>query len=197
MKLHETIINIRVDLQNAGLKKSGKNKFAGFEYYELSDFLPKLNELMKEKKVNDVFTIKDGIASLTLKLADELQSYEIPFVMFDVPMSNNGKQSMQPIQYLGALNTYYKRYLYLNAFGITDGEVIDAMNNADNETKPTQKQAETQPQYINEDQLKKINTMMSLKKCNRDQLKAHYKISSFKAFQVQWLPDFIKYLEEL
>ena len=36
---------------------------------------------------------------------------------------------MQQIQYLGALNTYYKRYLYLNAFGITDGEVIDSMNN--------------------------------------------------------------------
>ena len=101
--------------------------------------MPKLNELMKEKKVNDVFTIKDGIASLTLKLADELQSYEIPFVMFDVPMSNNGKQSMQPIQYLGALNTYYKRYLYLNAFGITDGEVIDAMNNADNGAQPPKK----------------------------------------------------------
>jgi hypothetical protein len=30
---------------------------------------------------------------------------------------------------LGALNTYYKRYLYLNAFGITDGEVIDSMDN--------------------------------------------------------------------
>ncbi len=37
--------------------------------------------------------------------------------------------SMQDIQYLGALNTYYKRYLYLNAFGITDGEIIDSMNN--------------------------------------------------------------------
>ena len=36
---------------------------------------------------------------------------------------------MQDIQYLGALNTYYKRYLYLNAFGITDGEVIDSMDN--------------------------------------------------------------------
>ena len=36
---------------------------------------------------------------------------------------------MQDIQYLGALNTYYKRYLYLNAFGITDGEVIDSLNN--------------------------------------------------------------------
>ena len=46
--LNESIISIRVKLQNAKLKKSGKNKFAGFDYFELADFLPKLNELMLE-----------------------------------------------------------------------------------------------------------------------------------------------------
>ena len=39
--LNESIIKIRVDLQKSKIKKSGKNKFAGFDYYELSDFLPK------------------------------------------------------------------------------------------------------------------------------------------------------------
>ena len=45
--------------------------------------------------------------------------------------NKDGKPSMQDIQYLGALNTYYKRYLYLNAFGITDGEIIDSMDTND------------------------------------------------------------------
>ena len=35
MNLNESIIKIRVELQNAKLKKSGKNKFAGFDYFEL------------------------------------------------------------------------------------------------------------------------------------------------------------------
>lgn len=131
MKLNEAIINIRVELQNSKLKKSGKNKFAGFEYYELSDFLPKLNELMQKHNVNDCFTIKNNTATLHLFGGEnECNTYEIPFVMFDVPKNKNGMDSMQHIQYLGALNTYYKRYLYLNAFGITDGEVIDAMDNS-------------------------------------------------------------------
>jgi hypothetical protein len=138
--LNESIIEIRCELQAKNLKKSGKNKFAGFDYFELSDFLPTLNELMKKYKVNDIFTIKDGIASLTLILGEEKQEYTMPFVMFDTPVNakydNNTKQykqvkSMQDIQYLGALNTYYKRYLYLNAFGITDGEIIDSMDNSD------------------------------------------------------------------
>ena len=41
--LNESIIKIRVDLQNSKLKKSGKNKFAGFDYFELADFLPRLS----------------------------------------------------------------------------------------------------------------------------------------------------------
>ena len=129
--LNTSIISIRVKLQNSKLKKSGKNKFAGFDYYELSDFLPKLNELMLEENINDRFYIKDGYAILELRKNEESNVYTMPFVLFSTPLNKSGQPSMQDIQYLGALNTYYKRYLYLNAFGITDGEVIDSMNNND------------------------------------------------------------------
>lgn len=143
--LNESIISIRVKLQNAKLKKSGKNKFAGFDYFELADFLPKLNELMLEEGINDRYRIEEGYAILELVKGEEKQEYTIPFKLFETPLTykkdKNGDfmkskegeyiqvPSMQDIQYLGALNTYYKRYLYLNAFGITDGEVIDSMNN--------------------------------------------------------------------
>lgn len=127
--LNDSIISIRVKLQNSKLKKSGKNKFAGFDYFELADFLPKLNELMLEEKINDRFYIKDDLATLELQKGEETNVYTMPFVLFSTPLNKNGQPSMQDIQYLGALNTYYKRYLYLNAFGITDGEVIDRMDN--------------------------------------------------------------------
>jgi hypothetical protein len=142
--LNESIINIRVKLQNAKLKKSGKNKFAGFDYFELADFLPKLNELMLEEKVNDRFYIKDDYATLELQKGEEINTYTMPFVLFETPVNVKQNQttgeirevkSMQDIQYLGALNTYYKRYLYLNAFGITDGDVIDSMDNNEMDKK--------------------------------------------------------------
>lgn len=135
MSLNESIISIRVKLQNSALKKSGLNKFAGFDYFELSDFLPRLNELMLEEKVNDLFTIENDKATLTLIKGEERQTYSIPFIVFDTPINKQGQKSMQDIQYLGALNTYYKRYLYLNAFGITDGDVIDALENSSKMTK--------------------------------------------------------------
>lgn len=146
--LNESIISIRVKLQNAKLKKTGKNKFAGFDYFELADFLPKLNELMLEEKLNDRFYIKDNYATLELQKGEEINTYTMPFVLFDTPVNKKYNKdldeyidvkSMQDIQYLGALNTYYKRYLYLNAFGITDGEIIDRMNNEELDVKSQKK----------------------------------------------------------
>lgn len=160
--LNESIISIRVKLQNAKLKKSGKNKFAGFDYFELADFLPKLNELMLEEGVNDRFYIKDNYSILELQKGEEINTYTIPFILFETPLTYKKDKegnfvknkegdyiqvpSMQDIQYLGALNTYYKRYLYLNAFGITDGEVIDSMNNDEMVSEPKEERKATDGQ---------------------------------------------------
>lgn len=189
--LNESIIEIRVKLQNAKLKKSGKNKFAGFEYFELADFLPKLNELMLDEKVNDRFYIKDNYATLELRKGNEINIYTMPFVLFDTPLNfkkdkngnfmkdSNGNylevKSMQDIQYLGALNTYYKRYLYLNAFGITDGEIIDSMDNSEledskkvpktkEELKIQKSQIEIISKYYKGENLEKLLKNNNLKK---------------------------------
>jgi len=149
MSLNESIIKIRVDLQNRKLRKSGKNKFAGFEYFELGDFLPTLNELMLGEKINDVFMVSVDYAELHIVKGDERQMYTIPYTQFHTPTNKQGTPSMQDVQYLGALLTYYKRYLYMNAFGITDGEVVDAMEMPTQTAKATQYQVNT------------INTLLS------------------------------------
>ena len=155
--LNESIIEIRVELQNAKLKKSGKNSFAGFDYFELGDFLPKLNELMLKEGINDNYTIENNEAKLILIKGEEKQEYKMPFIIFDTPLSKNGKPSMQDIQYLGALNTYYKRYLYINAFGITDGEIINSMNNNElTEKKATPKQIEILKKCYQGEKLEKL-----------------------------------------
>lgn len=128
-KLNKAISQIRVELQQAKINKSGKNNHAGFTYFELADFLPNLNILMLKHGVNDVVSFENETAKLTLVCEDEKQDYSIPFVIFDTPVTRSGSKSMQDIQYLGALITYYKRYLYMNAFGITDGEVVDSLDN--------------------------------------------------------------------
>ena len=127
MDLNNAIIDTRVELQTAGLKKSGKNSFAGFQYFELGDFLPTLNVLMQKAGINDQFSIDGELAQLKLIKGTESQNYTLPFTHYTTPVNKQGNPSMQDIQYLGAIITYYKRYLYMNAFGITDGEIVDSM----------------------------------------------------------------------
>ena len=169
--LNESIIKIRVDLQNSKLKKSGKNKFAGFDYFELADFLPRLNELMLQEGINDRFYIKDDYATLELQKGEEKQEYTMPFVMFEVPMNKGGIPSMQKIQYLGALNTYYKRYLYLNAFGITDGEIIDSMDNSNLEKSPIDELKEKIKKYGTKASVKLKEIGKKLSELNEEELK--------------------------
>ena len=188
--LNDAIIKIKVALQGIKLKQSGKNTFAGFTYYELSDFLPSLNKLMLENGVNDQIIIGKEYAELTLHKGSEKQTYTIPFIMFETPKNKNGTDSMQHIQYLGALNTYYKRYLYLNAFGITDGEVIDAMNINDLDTKPQNKQVEQKPQpkvieKINESQVKALLRLFTSDEHKNDFL-ATCKIIKIEDLPLSW-----------
>ena len=125
--LNEKIIKIKNKLYSEKIEKTGKNTFQNFSFFELKDFLPRLIEFMHEEEINDQFTIENNEAILILNYKEEKNTYKIPFVMFDTPLNKLGKESMQAIQYLGALNTYYKRYLYLNAFSIAENDVIDAM----------------------------------------------------------------------
>jgi len=148
MSLLKSTIKIRVELQTANLRKSGKNSHAGFSYYELRDFLPTLNVLMANEDMNDIFAITETMASLTLVQGEERETYTVPFTHFATPLTNAGKNSMQDIQYLGAMITYYKRYLYLNAFGITDGEIIDGMPMPDYKTYQTWSKAGDQDKIV-------------------------------------------------
>lgn len=204
--LNESIIKIRVDLQNSKIKKSGKNKFANFDYFELSDFLPRLNELMLQEGINDNFKITNDMATLVLIKGEEKQEYTIPFVIFDTPLTykkdksgnylkdKNGEYiqvpSMQDIQYLGALNTYYKRYLYLNAFGVTDGEIIDSMDN--NELKNISKEAEElQLIYI-----AKMNDLVNETNSDYEEIFKYFGVKSTNDMDLNQLKQAVAILEK-
>lgn len=204
--LNESIIKIRVDLQNSKIKKSGKNKFANFDYFELSDFLPRLNELMLQEGINDNFKITNDMAALILIKGEEKQEYTIPFVIFDTPLTykkdrngnylkdKNGEYiqvpSMQDIQYLGALNTYYKRYLYLNAFGVTDGEIIDSMDN--NELKNISKEAEElQLIYI-----AKMNDLVNETNSDYEEIFKYFGVKSTNDMDLNQLKQAVAILEK-
>jgi hypothetical protein len=111
----------RVLLQELPLKKSGFNSFAGFKYFELADFLPSINVIFDNLGLCSVFSISEDVA--TLRIFD---SEFGGVVYFRSPTAEAGAGKAPPIQALGSMHTYLRRYLMLNALEITEHDAVDA-----------------------------------------------------------------------
>lgn len=120
--IYEKLQKCRVELQQMKLKKSGKNKFAGFEYFELADFLPQINSLFLKYKLCSNFSIEGEQANLIIYDSEDVNQS----VIFCSPIAQLELKGCTAIQALGGIHTYMKRYLYLNALEIVENDMLDA-----------------------------------------------------------------------
>jgi hypothetical protein len=124
MTVFEKLNEARLRFQNAGIQKSGQNKFAGYSYYELSDILPEINKLANELKFCCVVNFTPELA--TLDFCDLEGDGRIQFTS---PMSTASLKGCHEVQNLGAVETYIKRYLYQNCFEIVENDELDGTMN--------------------------------------------------------------------
>jgi hypothetical protein len=111
----------RIKLQYSSIKKSGHNKFAGYQYFELGDFLPTINDIFHELGLCSVISFDKELA--TLRIIDTSNGGSITFTS---PMSEANLKGCHPIQNLGAVETYSRRYLYVTALEIVEHDALDA-----------------------------------------------------------------------
>lgn len=121
MNLYEKLQEARVKLQNANLKKSGKNGYSGFTYFELADFIPTLNNIFNELRLCSNFSIVDKVARLTIINSEKIDEQTV----FTMPTTELQLKGCSAIQALGGVNTYCRRYLYLNALEIVEADLLD------------------------------------------------------------------------
>lgn len=124
MTVFEKLNEARLRFQNAGIQKSGKNAYAGYSYYELSDILPYINQYANELKFCCVVNFTPDLA--TLDFCDLEGDGRITFKS---PMSSASLKGCHEVQNLGAVETYIKRYLYQNCFEIVESDVLDETMN--------------------------------------------------------------------
>jgi hypothetical protein len=127
---------MRVELQEMKIKKSGKNAFAKYEYYELADILPPINTIMARNKVCSIISFGADAARLVLVNAEQPDER----IEFESPMAEASLKGTHPIQNLGAVETYQRRYLYMTAFEIVENDFFDATQGAD-EQQPKKQSA--------------------------------------------------------
>lgn len=127
MNIFEKIQTIRVKLSESGLKKGKKNEYAGYTYYELGDFLPRIMQLCKEQKIFPVVSFTAEIATLTVYDCEKPEAK----VEITTPMSTAQLKACHPVQNLGAVQTYLRRYLYIAMFEIVESDKIEAATGKD------------------------------------------------------------------
>jgi hypothetical protein len=121
MSVYKKLQQARLMLQNTKLTKSGKNKFAGYEYFELGDFLPQIQKICAEVGLCGVVSFTNETAYLTIHDTDGEG-----FTTFTSPMSSAALKGCHDVQNLGAVQTYLRRYLWTNAFEIVEHDALDA-----------------------------------------------------------------------
>lgn len=134
MSVYKKLQDARLLLQNTKLSKSGKNKFAGYEYFELGDFLPAIQTICQKVGLCGVVSFNQEMAYLTIYDTDGGDSN---FVTFTSPMSSAALKGCHDVQNLGAVQTYLRRYLWTNAFEIVEHDALDATTGTDPVAKAT------------------------------------------------------------
>jgi hypothetical protein len=126
MPVLSKLMSARIKLQGMELKKSGENKFAGYKYFELGDFLPQTMQIFHDLGLASVVSFDTDYARLCITDCEDGSAITITS-----PMAEANLKGAHPIQNLGAVESYQRRYLWLCAMEIVEHDIIDASAGAE------------------------------------------------------------------
>jgi len=154
--IYELLQEVRYELTKCELKKSGRNTYQNFDYFELKDFVPTATKLFNERGMCPIFNIayepNNGIEMAVLTIIRGSES-----IRFTTPTAD--PSGTNAIQNLGAKITYLRRYLYLIALDLTENDIVDASDNSKDTPvvkKATPKQIEIIKEIYDEENISKM-----------------------------------------
>lgn len=121
MSVHKKLMQARLKLQGTKLEKTGHNKFAGYKYFELGDFLPVVQKIFAELELSGYVSFLPDVAVLTIT---DMEDGSVIFI--NSPMATAALKGAHDIQNLGAVQTYLRRYLWVTALEIVEHDILDA-----------------------------------------------------------------------
>jgi len=121
MSVHKKLMQARVNLQSTEMKKSGLNKFAGYSYFELGDFIPHVQTIFNDLGLCGVVSFNTEYAQLCITDVDDGT-----VIVITSPMAEANLKGAHPIQNLGAVLSYQRRYLWMAAMELVEGDAVDS-----------------------------------------------------------------------
>lgn len=122
MSVYKKLQQARLNVVNTTLKKSGRNTYARYEYFELGDFIPTVHKVFNDVGLCGVFTLTESTAYLSVH-----ETEGDGMVQFSTPLVSAEGEKQQAIQLLGSTHTYMRRYLWLMALELVEHDGVDVL----------------------------------------------------------------------
>lgn len=126
MNVYQKLNSVRSEFHSINIKKTGENKFAGYKYFELGDFIIPALDLMNKNGLTAIVSFNSSDATLSIIDNDKPEDK----IVINSPMSEANLKGAHPIQNLGAVQSYLRRYLWVAALEIVEHDAVDASEGA-------------------------------------------------------------------
>ena len=123
MSIYKKLNDARARFSSLELKKSGHNKFAGYYYFELGDFIIPAIEICKDIGLCPVVSFEDQTAVMRVFDTDSEQAIKITS-----PLGSASLKGCHEVQNIGAVQTYQRRYLWMALFEIVEHDALDCLD---------------------------------------------------------------------
>lgn len=170
MPVHKKLNEARIAFHALPLKKSGHNTFAGYKYFELSDFVIPALRIFNDVGLCAVISFSESTASMHIVDVEDNS-----MVIIHSPMGSANLKGCHEIQNIGACETYSTRYLWTAALCIVEHDALDATTGK-SELAPREK-------FISDKQFAELQSLVDETKTDMALLCKHYKISALKELQ--------------
>lgn len=125
--VHQRLNEARTAFHALKLKKTGHNKFAGYNYFELGDFLIPALGVFADHGLSATVSFTSDMATMTIRNVDAPDE----FVLITSPMGSAALKGCHEVQNIGAVETYQRRYLWVAALEIVEHDALDATTGKD------------------------------------------------------------------
>jgi hypothetical protein len=127
MNIYQKLNAARDKFHSQEIRKSGLNKFAGYKYFELGDFIIPALKIFSEIGITSVIRFENEYGFMELINTSEPSER----ILFSSPMSEASLKGCHPVQNLGAVETYIRRYLWVCALEIVEHDALDSADPKD------------------------------------------------------------------
>lgn len=125
MSVKRKLMQARAAIQSLKLRKTGKGIAGGgrtYEYYELDDIVPHITKIFNQLGLISIFLMDAGGAILRV---EDVDSDEFILFTSPIPAIPNAQHPRSPMQELGSMHTYLRRYLFINALDICEPDTVE------------------------------------------------------------------------